>query len=579
MNRLILNGIEYKLSDNSQGFDCSLCGQEQDGVTTLHISLDFRQRLQPQKVSLSFSEIAIGADGVWSTCGGLNRVLTPDWNPYTVNSRSVSEYPILSVVSFDDTNVCTLSLNDAEKPCAIKVGYREERSYLVYTVEWFTDIVEDMECYETDIVIDRRKLHFSRTVMEASNRLAVIYNLQAAPSAAFKPSFSTWYCFHQEVYREKLLEECRLAKELGLETVIIDDGWQTEDNSRGYAYSGDYRPAKAKVGDVFSLTDEIRRLGMKSMLWFSLAFYGDNSEHISDFSDMALYHVDDLKAYVVDPRFKEVREHIVSYCVEAVRDWGFDGLKLDFIDSFYLTKQSAVRDGVDCVSIEEGIKRLFYELKNSLQEIKPNVLIEFRQRYIGPVMQSLGNMLRVGDCPGSLIQNRVSIIDLRLVSGERAVHCDPVEWNICEEEKTIARYLANCIFSTLQYSVYPSELDDAQRRISKKYIDFMKEYEEVLQHGELTPCGLLNNYTSCTCRKGDTSVIAVYSDTIVDDGNKNIVIVNGGIENRIVIDINNREYSYRIECSMGQILEKGVITSSRVLTVPVGGFVYLSEKR
>lgn len=578
MNKLILNGIEYTLSDNGQGFDCSLRGQDNNDVTTLHISLNFKGKTQPQKVSLHFCEGAIGADGVWSTCGGLNRVLTPDWNPYTVNSRSVSEYPILSVVSFDDTNVCTLSLDDAEKPCAIKVGYREERSYLVYTVEWFTDIVEEMESYETDLVIDRRKLHFSRTVMDASDRLAKKYSLHSAPAAAFKPSFSTWYCFHQEVYRKKLLEECRLAKELGLDTVIIDDGWQTEDNSRGYAYSGDYQPAMAKVGEISSLTDEIRKLGMKSMLWFSLAFYGDNSKHTDKFADMSLYHVDDLKAYVVDPRFKEVRDHIVSYCVEAVRDWGFDGLKLDFIDSFYLTKQSAVRDGVDCASIEEGIKRLFAELKRSLQEIKSDVLIEFRQRYIGPVMQSLGNMLRVGDCPGSLVQNRVSVIDLRMIAGERAVHCDPIEWNTYEEEETIARYLANCIFSTLQYSVYPSELNDEQRRVSIKYIDFMKEYEEVLQHGELKPHGVLNNYTSCESRKGDTSVIAVYADTILELDNKNVVIVNGGIKGKLVVDVGEGEYLYRIESGSGQSLENGVINSTRVLNVPVGGFVYLSKE-
>lgn len=578
MNKLILKGIEYTLSDNGQNFVCNLSGQELDGVTTLHISLDFKKKLQPKKVSLSFFERGIGADGVWSTCGGLNRVLTPDWNPYTVNSRSVSEYPLLSVVSFDDTNVCTLSLSDAEKPCAIKVGYREERSYLVYTIEWFTDIVEEMEHYESDLVIDRRKLHFAETVKAASNRLSVMYNLKASPDAAFKPSFSTWYCFHQEVYRERLLTECRLAKDLGLDTVIIDDGWQTEDNKRGYAFSGDYRPAMAKVGEITSLTDEIRRLGMKSMLWFSLAFYGDNSAHTVKFGNMALYHADDLKAYVVDPRFREVRENIVSYCVEAVRDWGFDGLKLDFIDSFYLTEQSAVREGVDCSSIEEGIKRLFGELKRSLQEIKSDVLIEFRQRYVGPVMQSLGNMLRVGDCPGSLIQNRVSLIDLRLISGERAVHCDPIEWNVEESAENVARYLSNCIFSTLQYSVYPSELNDEQRMVSRKYIEFMKDYEDVLQHGELTPCGLLNNYISCTSRKGDTSIIAVYSDAIVDVDNKKTIIVNGGIKDKIVVAVDDKNYSYRVENCIGQIIEDGIISSACVLNVPVGGFVYLNEK-
>lgn len=577
MKTLTINGITYCLNDNGQDFDCDLSGEEVDDIVALHVCMNFKKRMQPKKVSLSFSTPALGADGVWSACGGLNRVITPDWNPFTVNVRSVSEYPILSVVSFDDSNVCTLSLSDAEKPCSLKVGYREEHSYLVYTIEWFTDIVEEMERYDAKLIIDYRNIHFSKAIKYASKLLENKYELTPAPPTAFKPVFSTWYCFHQEVYRERLLTECREAKKLGLDTVIIDDGWQTEDNSRGYGYSGDYRPAKAKVGDIHSLTNEIRNIGMKSMLWFSLAFYGDYAGHTDKFGKMALYHSDDLKAYVVDLRFKEVRDHIVSYCVEAVRDWGFDGLKLDFIDSFYLTQDSAVRTGTDCSSIEEGIKRLFAELKQSFQEIKQDVLIEFRQRYVGPVMQRLGNMLRVGDCPGSLVQNRVSLMDLRLISDGCAVHCDPIEWNTQESAENVARYLINCVFSTLQYSAYPTELTEQQRKVSRKYIDFMKEYEDVLQHGELIPYGMLNNYVACAGTKDDISVIAVYADTIVDVDNKNTIILNGGTKNRVVINIKEKKYSYRVESCFGEKIAEGEASSMCEINVPIGGFLYCAQ--
>lgn len=578
MKTITIDATEYRLEENGQDLACDLHGEVHDHIVTLRVRMDFKKKTQPQKVSLTFSQTAIGADGVWSSCGGLNRVLTPDWNPYTVNVRSVSEYPILSVVSFDDGNVCTLSVGDAEKPCALKVGYREERSYLVYTVEWFTDVVEEMESYETELTIDYRKVHFSQAVQYASALLKKKYVPTPAPSAAFAPVFSTWYCFHQEVYREKLLEECREAKNMGLDTVIIDDGWQTEDNSRAYAYSGDYRPAKAKVGEIASLTREIRNIGMKSMLWFSLAFYGDHAKDTEKYGQMALYHSEDLKAYVVDPRFPQVREHIVSYCVEAVRDWGFDGLKLDFIDSFYLTKESAVRAGTDCTSIEEGIKRLFAELKDSLQAVKSDVLIEFRQRYVGLVMQQLGNMLRVGDCPGSLVQNRVSLIDLRLIAGKCAVHADPLEWHIQESPENVARYLANCVFSTLQYSVYPTELNDCQRRVSRKYIEFMKEYEDVLQHGRIVPRGMLNNYVLCTGQKGDASVTAVYADVVVELDNKNTVVLNAGIKDRVILDAQGKRYTYRVENCMGENIARGEVCAVSAVEVPIGGFVYLREK-
>lgn len=101
-------------------------------------------------------------------------------------------------------------------------------------------------------------------------------------------------------------------------------------------------------------------------------------------------------------------------------------------------------------------------LKEKLVRIKPDVLIEFRQAYIGPSMQSLGNMLRVGDCPGSSLQNRVGTIDLRLIAGGAAVHADPLEWNEKETPENIARAFINVIFSTVQFSVYPSELTKAR---------------------------------------------------------------------------------------------------------------------
>lgn len=577
MENIFISGKEYVFEDNGQNFIFTLSGKEDSGIVTLRVRMDFRKKIQPQKVSMRFTQAALGADGVWTACGGLNRMLKPDWKPFTINARSVTEYPVLAVVSFDDTNVCTLSVKDSEKPCSIKAGYREEGSVLVYEVEWFFDVVEEMESYETELSIDFRPVHFAKTVGVIQEWFARQYDLKPAPEAAFKPAFSTWYCFHQKVYREKLLAECREARKLGLETVILDDGWQTEDNSRGYGYSGDYLPAKAKVGDIRTLTEEIHAIGMKSMLWFSLAFSGDFAKGTEKFGNMSLYHSDDLKAYVVDPRFKEVREHIVCYCSEAVREWGFDGLKLDFIDSFYLTKESAVRHGTDCASIEEGIKRLFDELSIALRKIKQDVLVEFRQSYIGPAMQRLGNMLRVGDCPGSLVQNRVSLIDLRLIAGERAVHADPVEWHTEESAQNIARYLINCVFATLQYSAYPSELTETQRKVSRKYISFMRKYEDVLLHGDLIPHGVLCNYISCEACKGDDAVIAVYADVISNIVKKNTVVLNGGMEDRVLVDTKEKRYAYTIEDCTGEEIEHGKISGTCSLNVPIGGFAYLCE--
>ena len=577
MKKFNIGERQFLFEDYGQNLNCRLTGTEEEGVTEVKINFEFEKATQPKKVSFTYSQPAIGTDGVWSVCGGMNRYLTPDWGPFTLNSRSVSGYPVLSVVSFDDKNAFTASVSDAERPCSLKVGYREERSILVFTLELFTDITEPVENYQTELFIDLRNVHFAHAVGCAVERMNKKYDLKPAPDLAFKPFFSTWYCFHQELYRERVLEECRKAKELGLESVIIDDGWETDDTSRGFAFAGDYRPSMAKLGDIKTFVKEVHGMGLKCMLWYSVAFSGDNSPRTEEFKDMALYHDSEQRAYVIDPRFKKVREHIISYCVEAIKDWGFDGLKLDFIDWFHLTPQTVERSGIDCLSIEEGINRLAHALNLGLKAVREDVCIEFRQRYVGPVMQRLGNMLRVGDCPGSLLQNRISQIDLRLIAGERAVHSDPIEWNVNEKPENTARYFINCIFSVLQYSVFPSELTKEQLAVSKNYIAFMKEYEAVLLHGNILPKGLLSNYISCKAVKNNVSIIALYADTIEELSEGNVVLLNGSASNAIAVNSNEKKYNYMVRDCFGNIVGKGNLCGYAKIDAPIGAFIFCEK--
>ena len=126
------------------------------------------------------------------------------------------------------------------------------------------------------------------------------------------PMDSLWYSFHQMLSVEEIINECKLSKEMGMETVIIDDGWQTDDNNRGYAYCGDWELAESKVGDMKTMVDEIHKIGMKVMLWFSVPFVGEKSKIFDRFKGMYLYHDSRLGTAVLDPRYKEVRDYLTT---------------------------------------------------------------------------------------------------------------------------------------------------------------------------------------------------------------------------------------------------------------------------
>src|SRR5260370_28172742 len=84
---------------------------------------------------------------------------------------------------------------------------------------------------------------------------------------------------------------------------------------------------KAHVGRV-------HELGMKYLLWYAVRFVGIRSKAYDRFAGKLLGTIDALGAGVLDPRFPDVREYIVSTYEQAMRAWDLDGFKLDFIDSF-----------------------------------------------------------------------------------------------------------------------------------------------------------------------------------------------------------------------------------------------------
>lgn len=87
--------------------------------------------------------------------------------------------------------------------------------------------------------------------------------------------------------------------------------------------------------------------------------------------------------------------------------------------------------------------RLVKEVRSALVAVKPDVLLEFRQRYTGPAIRQYGNMLRANDCPSDILGNRRRIIDLRIASGKTAVHSDMLVWSPVDAGRSRELYVVN----------------------------------------------------------------------------------------------------------------------------------------
>ena len=109
------------------------------------------------------------------------------------------------------------------------------------------------------------------------------------------------------------------------------------------------------------------------------------------------------------------------------------------------------------------------------KKIKPDILLEFRQGYIGPNMRRFGNMFRVTDCPDDYLNNRVGVLDLRQIMGNSAVHSDMLMWHKDESPELIAVQIISILFGVMQYSARLDEIGEDAVKVSKFWFDFTKD--------------------------------------------------------------------------------------------------------
>ena len=467
-------------------------------VLFIDVKMEQSEAAVPEQFTVKWKIDATDCCGVWNSFAR-NHTIRPDWSGVDAVSRLASGMPIQQITTFDSKNKICVSLSDVDTPTKITMSYCEETAEIICEAVFFTLPTNAVAEYSAQIRIDMRSIPFYYSVYETvfwwENECG--YKSAFVPESARLPMDSLWYSFHQNLKKEEILEECRLSKKLGMETVIIDDGWQTDDNNRGYAYCGDWSVCESKMGDMVALIDEIHKIGQKVILWYSVPFVGLYSEKYNEFKDYFLDKSGNEKDFwALDPRYKKVREYLCGIYKKAVTEWKLDGLKLDFIDSFVLKGKSLEYDERhDFQSLEDAIHALMSEIKAELTSINSDILIEFRQSYIGPSIRKYGNMLRVGDCPGDILSNRSQIVNLRLTSGKTAVHSDMIMWNENDSAENAALQFANVIFAVPQISMLIKDLPQEHIEMLEFYISFWKEYRNVLLDGKLTAKNPENDYS------------------------------------------------------------------------------------
>lgn len=518
-----------------------------NGLEEFRLVLSAAEPATPPEFTIVWSVPSVDIYAHWSPRISLNKPSL--WT--SLETRAARYAPVIAFYDAADSNRMTFACSDGLRLLKLNSYLREEDARIYSRITFFSEETPAIDSYEARILIDRRPVPLVDALAHVTAWWASQAGYEPAhvPDGARRPVYSTWYSYHQNISVEAIVKECRLSRELGLEAVIVDDGWQTLDSNRGYAFTGDWEPVR--VGNMGRFVELVHQEGMKFLLWYSVPLVGEKSKNFERFEGKYLWHWESQDAWVLDPRFPEVREFIINTYVEALTEWNLDGFKLDFIGMFrpednqIFTKTG----GRDFASLDKAVDALMTGIMSRLRQIRPDILIEFRQPYTGPLMRKYGNMFRAADCPNMAMVNRVRTTDIRLLAGGTAVHSDMFVWHTEDSVESAALQILNILFSVPQLSVKLEEIPEDHVEMIRFWINYWNENSGLLLDGYFRPRHPHANYPVISSTLGDRQVVALYADMVAAAGGEGISrvdIVNAKYSRDVVIDLGESERAFSV---------------------------------
>ncbi len=563
-------------------YQVNITESKEGQVEFYHFTFTFLKKISPKPIKISWLEGYGQYAAVYTPTFLQENNLRPDWGSVCVESNICQNMPAYMLLDKNGDCQYTLSLSDVVLPARLAFGFNEESNQVVGKVTLFATPCAPMDKYEVTLRIDKERSEPYTAGQRIMAWWATMgYCNDYVPESAFEPLYSSWYNFHQNVTQEGLLNECRIAAKMGMKTLIIDDGWQTDDNNRGYAYCGDWEVTKNKFPDYKQFVADVHALGMKVAVWYAVPFIGEKSAAFSRFEGKYLYHDEHLHASILDPRYKEVRDYLTNIYVHALKEYDLDGFKLDFIDCFRLENPFTHNDEMDCYSVEDGVAQLLEDIRTKVLSVKKDALIEFRQLYYGPVIGKYANMLRVADCPGDMRTNLNETIRMRVFSSNVAIHSDMFT---CHQEESVEFFLLQFIaafFSVPQFSFMLASLSDEKLHALQYYIEFHSAHRETLLKSDLRVYRADKMVSRVDAKNKDEKISVLYNDAFVElDDTSTQYIINGRGQEDIIVQAKAHSYEYTVKNCLGEITETGIIQANSIkrFDVTVSGMVEFQKQ-
>jgi len=502
--------------------------------------------------------------------------------------RAAAGFSIISGLTINDQNQITFTCKDIYQSKFVSSNIREENDSVVFNLGFFEDNppLSNLQDYQAEVLIDFRNIHFSKAIYDASSWFLSdeFKHGVASVDTTNVPVFSTWYPMHRNIPLENITKELDSLRTFNFKSVLVDDGWQSLVQMKidtSYAYEEN----SYKTMNLFK--QKCVEMGLPLHLWYSIPFMGGNPVILKKFEGKYIRYRAPRQMYVLDPRYSEVRKHLVSTYANFLTEWQFDGYWFDFLKGFY-PKEGAVIEqdnGRDFVSIELAVDTLYADMETRLKSIKPDIFMGQKFSVVGPNLVSYQNFLTgfVGVEKAQIVREKM--VNNRLLYGKYTPFMEVVAINPREKADEIARKLQSVLFGNPYLSFYITTLPQDSKQTIRFWLNYWKKNYKVIFEGTFEPMQVSRFYPVIKVENDQKIIYVLYEDytvnlPIVLDSPIDVINSKATETVNFLLSKPGVQYNYEIFNCKGESREKGVIKGKSKnafdFLIPSGGFVRIT---
>lgn len=302
---------------------------------------------------------------------------------------------------------------------------------------------------------------------------------------------NNWEATYFDFDKEKILNIAKGASELGVEMLVLDDGWFGKRNGDLSGLGDWYVNTDKLEGGLKPIADGINAMGMKFGLWFEPEMVNKDSNLYREHPDWILStpgrHISHGRnQYILDFSRAEVVDAIYGQMEKILEDAPISYIKWDMnrcMSEVYSHTASAADQGKVMHQYILGVYRLYEKLTGRFPEILFESCASGGSRfdpgllYYAPQAWTSDDTDAVERCK---IQYGTSLVYPVSSMGS---HVSAVPNHQVLRNTSLKMRADVAYFGTFGYELNPNSLTEAEREAIKKQTAFMKEHRSLIQYG------------------------------------------------------------------------------------------------